>query len=238
MIPAPPLTDDDGWAPELLRAQVYEALVLDVVTGALRPGELLLERTLAARRGWGLAGVRDALNRLALEGLVVRHPRVGTVVAPLDRSEVEQAFEVRRLLDARSAGLAARHATAADKAALAAAFDGAEAAVARGDARALVAMDRAFHRAVARATHNAMLARWLGQLWTAAARWWVFAMGEQDPAEQLADIRLHRDLAAAIAAGDVHEAEAAMARLIGDPPSLAPLAPRPAAALGPARAPV
>ena len=98
---------------------------------------------------------------------------------------------------------------------------GAEAAVARGDARALVEMDRAFHRAVARATHNAMLARWQGQLWTAAARWWVFAMGEQDPAEQLADIRLHRDLAAAIAAGDVAEAEAAMARLIGDPPSLA-----------------
>ena len=56
-------------------------------------------------------------------------------------------------------------------------------------------------------------------------------MGEQDPAEQLGDIRLHRDLAAAIAAGDVREAEAAMAHLIGDPPSLTPVAPRPAAGL-------
>ena len=239
MTPAPALHDDDGWAPQLLRTRIYEALVVDIVMGALRPGDLVLERALAARRGWGLAGVRDALARLALEGLVVRHPRVGTVVAPLDRAEVEQAFEVRRLLDARSAGLAARHATAEDVAALAAAFEGAEAAVARRDGRALVEMDRAFHRAVARATHNAMLARWLGQLWTAAARWWVFAMGEQDPAEQLADIRLHRDLAAAIAAGDAAEAEAAMARLIGDPPSLTPPLLRPVpAALGAAREPV
>lgn len=224
--------DADDWAPSLLRTQVYESLVIDIVTGVLRPGDLVLERALAERRGWGLAGVREALARLALEGLVVRHARVGTVVAPLDRAEVEQAFEVRRLLDARSAGLAARHATPADIAALQAAFDGAEAAIDRGDARALIIMDRAFHRAVARATHNAMLARWLGQLWTAAARWWVFAMGEQDPADQLADVRLHRDLAAAIAAGDAAEAEAAMARLIGDPPSLTPKPSSPAYALG------
>ena len=54
-----------------------------------------------------------------------------------------------------------------------------------------------------------------------AARYWVFAMERQPPAEQLADIALHRDLARAIAAGDPAQAEAAMARLIGDPPSLA-----------------
>ena len=215
--------DDEGeaWGPGLQRTRIYEALLTDIVMGALAPGAVVVERALAARRGWGLAGVRDALGRLALEGLVVRRPRVGATVAPLDVREIEQAFEVRRLLDGRSAGLAAQNAGPADKAAIASAFDGAQAAVARGDTRALVEMDRAFHRAVALATHNTMLARYLIGLHNVAARWWVFAMGRQDPAEQLADIRLHRDLADAISAGDVREAEAAMARLIGDPPSLA-----------------
>ena len=213
--------DPQAWAPELQKTRIYESLLTDIVLGVLPPGAVVGERQLSARRGWGLAGVRDALGRLALEGLVVRRARVGATVAPLDVREIEEAFEVRRLLDGRAAGLAARNATAADRAGLSSAFDGAEAAVARGDLRALVEMDRAFHRAVAAATHNALLARWLVSLHDMAARWWVFAMARQDPAEQLADVRLHRDLAAAVVAGDVREAEAAMARLIGDPPSLA-----------------
>lgn len=224
----------ETWGRELRKTRIYDALVLDIVTGALAPGAPLVERHLADVRGWGVAGVREALNRLSLEGLVVRQPRTGTTVAAIDPAEVEQAFEIRSLLDGRSAGLAARHATAADKREIAACFKGAEDAIAAGDHLALVRMDRAFHHAVARATHNAHLARWLDELWVTAARWWVFAMGRQEPADQLADVRLHRDLAAAIAAGDVAEAEAAMARLIGDPPSLTPpvvgaLRPEPAA---------
>ena len=70
-----------------------------------------------------------------------------------------------------------------------------------------------------------MLARYLVVLQDVAARWWVFALREEPPAEQLADIALHRDLARAIQAGDAAEAEAAMARLIGDPPSLSPATP-------------
>ncbi len=209
-------------APELLKARAYEQILVDIVMGDLAPGAQVDERALARRYGVGLAGVRDALARLALEGLVARRPRLGTVVASLDLREIEAAFEVRSLLEGRSAALAARNATAADAAAVAAAFHGAEAAVAARDLRALVAMDRAFHRAVAQAAHNDLLARYLLSLQNIAARYWVHAMGRQPPADQLADIALHRDLARAIAAADEGAAEAAMARLIGDPPSLTP----------------
>ena len=211
----------DG-APELMRHSTYEQILVDVIMGTLAPGAAVDERALARRYGVGLAGVRDALGRLALEGLVQRRPRLGTVVAPLDLREIEHAFEVRSLLEGRSAALAARNATSEDAAAVAAAFHGAEAAVAARDMRALVAMDRAFHRAVALATHNDVLARYLMTLQNIAARYWVFAMERQPQDEQLADIALHRDLARAIAAGDAAAAEAAMARLIGDPPSLTP----------------
>ena len=210
---------DQDWAPELQKAKTYEQLLLDIIQGVLAPGAVVDERNLAARYEVGLAGVRDALGRLALEGLVVRRPRAGTLVAPLDLREIEQAFEVRHMLEARSAALAARNATDADIAAVMSAFDGAEAAIAAGDSRAMLVMDRTFHRAVAYATQNLTLARYLVTLQNIATRFWINAMEKQSAAEQLADVALHRALAAAIAARDPTAAEAAMARVVGDPPS-------------------
>lgn len=210
---------DGDWAPGLLKARVYEQLLLDIILGELKPMSVLDERVLAGRYAAGLAGVREALGRLALEGMVVRRPRVGTVVAPLDIREIEHAFEVRHLLEARTAGLAARNATAEDIAAISSAFDGAEAAIVASDFRAMLAMDRAFHRAVAAATHNPTLGRFVVSLQNVATRFWIWAMEKQSPEAQLEDVRLHRALAAMIAARDIPAAEAAAARLVGEPPS-------------------
>jgi DNA-binding GntR family transcriptional regulator len=163
--------------------------------------------------------LREALGRLALEGMVVRRARVGTVVAPLDLREIEHAFEVRRLLEGRSGALAALAATDQDIAEIRAAFDGAEAAVERGDYRALLEMDRNFHKAVAWATHNPMLARFIVSLQNIATRFWIFAMERQSPEAQMTDIRLHRAAGEAIAARDPVAAEAAMEQLVGHPPS-------------------
>ncbi|HTK36669.1 MAG TPA: GntR family transcriptional regulator [Caulobacteraceae bacterium] len=217
------------WAPGLQKAKTYEQLLLDILIGALPAGGLIDERKLAARYGVGLAGVRDALGRLALEGLVVRRPRIGTMVAPLDLREIEQAFEVRHLLEGRSAALAARNAGPDDRIAITSAFDGAEEAIARGDFRAMLAMDRAFHKAVAYATHNPTLARYIIALQNIATRFWIYAMERETPAEQLADVAKHRALGQAIAAGDQAAAEAAMQRVVGEPPSAYP-APRRSAA--------
>jgi DNA-binding GntR family transcriptional regulator len=211
------------WAPDLQKAKTYEQLLLDIILGVLPPGALIDERKLAAGYGVGLAGVRDALGRLALEGLVARRPRVGTMVAPLDLRDIEQAFEIRHLLEARSAALAARNATDADIAAIQGAFAGAESAVAAGDFRALLAMDRTFHRALAYATQNPTLAAFIISLQNIATRFWIYAMETQTPEEQLADIALHRALGEAIAARDPEAAEAAMARVVGEPPSAYPV---------------
>ncbi len=212
------VTDGD-WSPGLLKARVYEQILLDIILADLPPMSVLDERALAARYAAGVAGVREALGRLALEGLVVRRPRVGTVVAPLDIREIEQAFEVRHLLEARCAALAAHNAGADDIAAISNAFDGAEAAIAASDFRAMLAMDRAFHKAVASATHNPTLARFIVSLQNIATRFWIWAMEKQSPEAQLEDVRLHRTLAAAIAARDPLAAEAAAAKLVGEAPS-------------------
>jgi DNA-binding GntR family transcriptional regulator len=210
---------DGDWSPGLLRSHAYEKLLVDIILGELAPMSVLDERVLATRYATGVAGVRDALGRLALEGLVVRRPRVGTIVAPLDLREIENAFQVRHMLEARTAGLAAEKATAADLIAITCAFDGAEAAIAAGDVRAMLVMDRNFHKAVAAATHNPTLARFVVSLQNVATRFWIWAMEKQSPAEQMADVELHRGLARSIAERDPIAAETAAARLVGDPPS-------------------
>lgn len=207
-----------------MKARVYEQLLLDIVLGELGPLSVLDERVLAARYAAGLAGIREALGRLALEGLVVRRPRVGTVVAPLDIREIEQAFEVRRLLEGPTAALAARNASETDLAEILGAFEGAEAAIAAEDYRALLAMDRNFHRAVAFATRNPTLGRYVVSLQNLATRFWIYDMRKQTSEEQRRDVAQHRALGEAIARRDADGAEAAARALVGDPPSAYPRA--------------
>ncbi len=204
-----------GWAPELQKAKVYEQILLDVILGELPPGGRLDEQELARRYGAGLAGVRDALGRLALEGLVVRRPRAGTTVAPLDLVDVRQAFEARRLIEPHCAALAATHATPADIAALQSAFDGAPEAARTRDSRALVGMDQRFHVAIARATRNLTLAKIVIPLQHKAARFWVYSMVEDTEDERMAEITRHLKVVDCIARRDAEAAHAAMLNILG-----------------------
>jgi DNA-binding GntR family transcriptional regulator len=217
--PANSVERHGDWSAGLQKARLYEQILLDIILGELAPMTVLDEKALATRYAGGVAGVREALSRLALEGLVVRRPRVGTVVAPLDIREIEQAFEVRAILEGRAAALAARKATPADIAAITSAFDGAERAIESADFRAMLAMDRHFHLAVAMATGNPMLARFVISLQNVATRFWIWEMEKQSPEDQRKDVALHRALGVAIAARDPAAAEAAAAKLVGDPPS-------------------
>jgi DNA-binding GntR family transcriptional regulator len=212
--------DFDDWSPALQKARVYEQILLDIILGELAPGARLDEQALTRRYDAGLAGVRDALGRLALEGLVVRRARSGTTVAPLDIIEVRQAYEARALIEPHCAALAAAHATRDDVAALITAFDGADEAVRRRDSRALVAMDQRFHLAIARASQNATLARIILPLQHKMARVWVYSMNDDTEEETLDEIRRHRAVTDKIAAGDVEGARAAMAAMNGSPPAI------------------
>jgi DNA-binding GntR family transcriptional regulator len=209
----------DDWSPALLKSQAYDQLLLDIVSGVLEPGEQIDPHDLAQRYQCGLAGIRDALARLALEGLVQRRSRIGTTVAPLDILQVKQAFEARFLIETHCAGLAAVHATRSEIAQIKTAFDGAEAAIMKGDYRRLVAMDRAFHFAVAFASHNIELAKVIITLHHKAARFWVFSMTTQTRQERLDDVDLHRRVAAAIEARDVGKAQNTMLLVLGDFPN-------------------
>ena len=220
------------WSPALLKAKAYEQLLLDIIMGEFAPGSRLDEQELAARYNIGLAGVRDALGRLALEGMVQRRARFGTTVAPIDLAEVQQAFEARMLIEPHIAALAAQTAPVQAIGAIHAAFAGAERAVEEQDYRALVLMDQEFHRAVARAGGNLALMRVVVSLHHCAARLWRFSLPQRDIGEWMEDVRQHRAVGCAIESRDPAAARAAMQAVVGAIPDsiCQSLALRPAAA--------
>lgn len=218
--PAVSVNAHGDWSPGLEKARLYEAILFDIILGTLEPMAVLEEKALARAYAGGVAGIRDALGRLALEGLVVRRPRVGTIVAPLDIVEIGHAFEVRAMLEGRAVALAAEKHRPEDVPAIATAFDGAERAIATGDFRTLLLMDHGFHRAVATATHNPRLARFIVSLLNVATRFWIWQMMRQTARDQQCDVELHRAMGRAILDRDAARAEAICLRLIGEPPGV------------------
>lgn len=212
-------TSLDEWSPRLLKSRLYHRLLVDIIIGTLAPGAQLDENDLVRRYGGGLAGIREALARLALEGLVVRRARVGTSVAPLDLMGAREAFEARRLIEVHCAGLAAAHASDAEIAAIRATLDDGEAAVAADDQAALAAMDEEFHVAVAAASGNRALAKMVVTLHHQTARYWLYAMRGPSNDDGMAALNEHRALADAIAGRDVDRARAEMLKVLGDFPA-------------------
>jgi DNA-binding GntR family transcriptional regulator len=209
----------EDWSPQLLKSRLYGQILVDIIIGKLAPGERLDEQALAKRYGGGLAGIREGLARLALEGLVLRRARVGTMVAPLDLMEAREAFSARALIEVECAGLAARFASEADIQAIYAALEAGEAAIVQNDARALAMMDEAFHLAVASASHNRVLAKMVMTLHHQTARFWLVTMREPSLEDSRQALAQHRVLADAIAARDAAGAQNAMREALGDFPA-------------------
>ncbi|HKY18390.1 MAG TPA: GntR family transcriptional regulator, partial [Rhizomicrobium sp.] len=209
----------DEWSPRLLKSRLYQRILVDIIIGTLAPGEQLDENALARRYGGGLAGIREALARLALEGLVVRRARVGTAVAPLDLMGAREAFEARRLIEVHCAGLAAAHASDEEIAGIRATLDDGEAAIQDNDQAALAAMDEAFHVAVAAASGNRSLAKMVVTLHHQTARYWLYAMRGPASDDGMAALNEHRGLAEAIASRDIERARAEMLKVLGDFPA-------------------
>jgi GntR family transcriptional regulator, rspAB operon transcriptional repressor len=94
-----------------LRDQVYSLVRKLIVTGQLAPGAAVDERAIAARLQVSRTPVHEALKKLSDEHLVTVRAQSGTMVAPLDRHEIEQAHVIRRALEAEAAFRAAGQVT-------------------------------------------------------------------------------------------------------------------------------
>src|SRR5262245_37476772 len=84
----------------------HERLRAMILSGELQAGQALRQEEIARQLGVSRLPIREALNRLATEGLVELKPRRGFYVASLDVDEIEDIFDMRALLEAHAGYLA------------------------------------------------------------------------------------------------------------------------------------
>jgi len=181
-------------------AEAYARLREKIITLELPPASPVDEAALMDELGFGRTPLREALQRLALDNLVVIYPRRGTFIADLNPDDLQKIFELRLELEPFAARLAAERASAEEIAALAALFADADAFLHAGDPDRLIKLDHQAHRLLAQAAHNEFLEETLERLYGHVLRLWYVSLHKVSRLREAIDE--HRDILAAVKARD------------------------------------
>ncbi len=200
--------------------RVYAALHERIVEGELVRGTKLRQEALAEELGVSRTPLREALRRLAAEGLVQFHPNRGAHVSDVKVEDVRAAYEARLIVEPGAARLAATRRPAGQLAALRGAVDAQRESA---DQLSSYAASRAFHLALVRASENEYLIRLAETLWVPGLAQAIYGKQVERPELLAADLAEHERIARAVEAGDVELAEAltrqhihsALARTLG-----------------------
>jgi DNA-binding GntR family transcriptional regulator len=187
--------------------KAYELIWDKITTCELAPGATIDPGQLAEELKMGLTSVREAVWLLAHENLVLVTPRHGLYVAEVNLPDLEYLSELRLLLEAQAARLAAQRATPDDLVVLES-LRAEQAQIPSEDRQGLFDLDHRFHLAVARATQNRYLAQTLNHLFGLSRRLWYMALPKLGFLPMA--VEQHLDLVFAIKTCDPDRAEQVM----------------------------
>jgi DNA-binding GntR family transcriptional regulator len=144
--------------------RVYDHLREEILTGRLKPGAELGEVPLSEQLGVSRGPLREAIGRLAAEGLVTVRPRRGAVVRSLSKAEFLELYQVREGLEAMAVRLAVSRLTADDFVVLQGLIDTMAAHAERSEVAEFFEANAAFHGRLVAAADNGKLHEIYGQL--------------------------------------------------------------------------
>jgi DNA-binding GntR family transcriptional regulator len=143
---------------------IYVTMAEGILSLALPAGWRLGEERLATLFSASRTPVREALTRLESEGLAARTKRRGLIVATITTDQVFELYAIREALDGTAARLAAHARTDADITTLQQANERIQRAARENDLPTLLGANVAFHQALAAASRNEMLKRFVAQI--------------------------------------------------------------------------
>src|SRR2546422_2099596 len=144
--------------------RVYDHLREEILAGRLQPGAELAEVALSEQLGVSRGPIREALGRLASEGLVTVRPRRGAVVRSLSKEEFLELYQVREALEAMAVKLAVPRLRAADFEALEGLIDTMARHAERDEVAEFFEANIAFHGCLLEASGNGKLQELYRQL--------------------------------------------------------------------------
>ncbi|GAA1382755.1 GntR family transcriptional regulator [Pseudonocardia kongjuensis] len=199
--------DDVPGAGEQAADRVHATLRAEILDGVRTAGSRLREEEIAAAQGTSRTPVREAIRRLAADGLAEIAPRRGAVVVAWDADDLDELFDLRVVLEGHAAARAAVSGRA-DLDRLHALCDRMEALRTPPDYPAITRLNLEFHREVHRAGGRRVLPELVARVVEAPLV--QSTIRRYTPARLDRSFAQHRDLVAAIEAGDADWARAVM----------------------------
>ncbi|HUK13854.1 MAG TPA: GntR family transcriptional regulator [Thermoanaerobaculaceae bacterium] len=201
-----------------LQQWVADHLRADILAGVLAPGEWLRQERLAQEYGVSQMPVREALKKLAAEGLVEHVPYRGVRVVEFSPEDVEDLYACRAFIESMAARFAALDVTDEELVELADLQQRMAVCKTPEDIVEYRELNRRFHSAIFAASRRSYLVRTLAQLWAAfpTMLWSNVPRVAKDslPSRDQPDIEEHAAIVAALQAHDPDAAERAVRRHI------------------------
>ena len=201
-----------GLAPETLTEQAYRLLEEQIVTLRLKPGDVLSEQMLSATFKIGRTPIREALQRLAREGLITILPRKGILVSDINPRNQLLVLEVRREIERLLSRAGAERANQQQRDQFTEIAQGMDRAAKSNNDIAFMRLDRELNRLIIEAAHNDYAARSMKLLQGLSRRFWY--MHYRQAADLPLCARLHANQARAIAQGNGEAAARASDKLM------------------------
>jgi DNA-binding GntR family transcriptional regulator len=140
-----------------LSDEVFEALVKDILSGAIKPGARLDEPSICKKFGVSRTPIREALRRLSGTGLVEAAPRKGVTVARIDVEQLNNMFEALAEFEGLCARLSAVRMTTLEKRRLEVLNANRQKRIADGE-KTYTALNNEFHEFIYHGAHNPSIA--------------------------------------------------------------------------------
>ncbi|MGE8547513.1 MAG: GntR family transcriptional regulator [Alcaligenes sp.] len=190
----------------------YERLEEAIITLKLPPGSIVSELTLSQMFDIGRTPIREAIQRLAREHLMLVLPQRGLLIPEIDLPKQLRLIETRREVERLICRSAARRATREQREQFMVLHDAFLEAAAQDDEVSFIRADRQFNELEIEAARNEFAEGAMRLMHGLSRRFW-FCHYQQDSV--LSEMgRLHAEVAAAIAGGDMNQAGQSLDRLM------------------------
>lgn len=198
----------------VLRDDVREQLIDDILSGRLAPGTRIVETRLAQQLGISQAPVREALRDLERFGFVVSSPFRGTQVRQISTEELLEIYPIRAAIEGVAARAAAERMSPETVERLESLIEAMRDAAHDNDLRRHTDADEQFHHTIIRAAGNHMVEHMWQTMRLSITTCVTYSVTHRS-LDELAE--RHVPIVVALRAGDAQAAEAAMRRHIEEP---------------------
>lgn len=146
-----------------IEEQVYKIIKDKIIWHEIKMGERIIDKKLAEELGVSRSMVRQALTILVKEGLLIMIPRSGFYVKEVTRKEIEEIYNIRKILEAYATELAVPKITSGDIAALEEVFRRAKGDLEKDKVKSFIETDTELHKLLVNSCGNEHLKKMINE---------------------------------------------------------------------------